>query len=104
MEHTILVSSLMTDLFADTGWLEFQSNYLSVCVGSIDSCVYSVIGVWSVLCVQEGDTTFIVWTLHSKLDMVIHIINMVEQDVHLVFFSYADYIIHISLPPGCGNL
>ena len=33
MEHTILalwVSAWMTDLFADIGWLEFQSKYLKV--------------------------------------------------------------------------
>ena len=55
------------------------------------------------LSVQEGDTTFIVWTFHSKLYVVIHIISRVEQDAHLVFFSYADYIMHTSLPPGSGD-
>ena len=69
-----------------------------MCGLSIHSSVYSVIGVWGALSVQEGNTTFIVWKLHSELYMVIHIINIVEQDVHLVLFSYADYIIHISLP------
>ena len=94
----------MTDHYEDIGWLEFQSKYLFVCVGlSVHSAVYSMIRVWSALSVQEGDTTFIVWTLHSELYVVIHIMKMVEQDVHLVFFSYADYIFHISLSPGCWD-
>ena len=78
----------MTDLFTDIVWLQFQSKYLSIYIYiwiSIHSVVYSVVRVWSALCVQEGDTSFIVWTLHRKLYMVIHIINMVKQDVHLVF-------------------
>ena len=62
-----------------------------------------MVGVCIALSVQERNASFIVWTLHSELYMVIHIIHMVEQGVHWVIFSYAYYIIHISLPPWCGN-
>ena len=90
----------MTDLFADIGWLEFQSKYLSVCVSFLYTVVCIVWLEFGVhLSVQESNTSFIVWTPHSELYVVICIIYMVEQDVHLVFFSYVDYIIHISHPP-----
>ena len=57
--------------------------------------MYSVVVVWSARSVQVGNASFIVWSLHSELYVVIHIIYMVQQDVHMFFFSYVDYIIHI---------
>ena len=84
----------MTDLIADIGWLEFQSKYLSVCQFSIHSGVYSVVGVWSALSGQDGNASFIVWTLYGELYVVIHPPGL---------FSYADYIIHIPLQLWCGE-
>ena len=94
----------MTDLFADIGWLEFQSKYLSLCMDFLYTVVCIVwCGVLSALSVQGRNASFIFRTLHSELYMVIHIIYRVEQEVNLVIFSYAYYIIHISLLPWCGD-
>ena len=69
-----------------------------MCGFSIHGGVYSEIRVWSAFCVQERDSTFIVWTLHSELYVVIHIINMVEQDVQVIFLvmwiTTSTYLFH----------
>ena len=86
-------------------WVIGTPIQISVCMCgfSLHSSVYSVVLVWSTLSVQERNAFFIVWTLHSELYMVIHVIYMIEHDVHLGFFSYADYIIYISFPPWCWD-
>ena len=68
----------MTDLFADIGWLEFQSRYLSVCVGFHSTVLYSMVGVLGAPSVQEQNASFIVRTLHGELYVVIHLIYMVQ--------------------------
>ena len=64
----------MMDLFAGTEWLQFKKKSVSMHGFSIHSIVYSVVGVWSPLSVQEGNASFMVRMLQSELYMVIYII------------------------------
>ena len=87
------------------GWN--SSPNICLYVGFSIHIVYSVIRVQSELCVQEVDTTFIVWTLHNELYVDIHIINMIEKDVHLVFLvmqiTSSTYLLHQVVGMGhCG--
>ena len=94
----------MTGLFVDNWWLEFQSKYLSICVGFLHTVVCIVqFGFGVHLVSKKGILPSLSGHSIVNFYVVIHIINMVEQDVHLVFFSYAEYIIHLSFPPWCGD-
>ena len=103
MEHTTLalwVGAWMTDLFADVGWLKFQSIYLSVHV----TLLYTVVCiVWLGFGVHLVPGKGMLPSLpgYSIVNfMWLSILFIWLQNVHLVFFSYADYIIHISFHHG----
>ena len=52
--------------------------------------------------VQERDTSFTVWRLYCELDVGIHLVYVIKQDIHLVLLDNADHI-YMSLPPSCEN-
>ena len=69
----------------------------------IHCSVDSMVGVRGALSVQERNASPTVSRLHSELNVGIHLIKVVEWDVPLVIFSYAEYIIYKPLPPKCGD-
>ena len=70
---------------------------------SINYHLDGVIRVREAFCTQKRDSSFTIWKVHHKLDVVIHLLYVLEQDDHLVLLDNAYDIIHISLPPKCGN-
>ena len=70
---------------------------------SINCARDGAVRVRRALSIQKRNASITILRLHSKLDVGIHLVYVVEQDVHFVLLDNADDILHISLPPRRGE-
>ena len=101
LEQTVLVlflRVLITLNIADRWWWLSHCKYKSVCGHSVHRCKERIIRLWHHYCIKEGDGPISFGIFCCKLDIWVHLVDVLQELFFLCRLYDYKSVIYISLP------